>query len=347
MGMAVLYACLPDLSALPADVPEAGPPIPVNLCGNGVIDTDAESCDPGPSTNDGGSPGCVGCKVVCAGSLDLATNHCYFGVGPTQSFAEAKGKCRAEGGHLVTIGAPEELENVVDASKNYWAGEFSTVINAYESPSGLGLEPGWPEPEAGTGPCPGCFGFGLDGGGVVGEPKQCIVDQDGGWIGVPCFGQPHDTICEREPVGRRYQPCNGGLCFSAIETASKKSYLVILATVSASNARASCQAFGDQHGQLVTIESIEERNALVRELSLMAPLNESSVDFWIGLHTDNGGPWTWEGDRPGLAEPWGDKEPKAGTDAFLRVSTGYDTSLAHAGNASDLKYYVCQLPPTN
>ena len=342
LGLAVLHACLPDLAALPAPQPDAAFPI-ANACGNGVIDTDAETCDPGP--NDAGTQGCQDCNVVCEGVLDPVTKHCYFAVQSSTSLPDAKDACRARGAHVVTIGSFDERKNIeaLDASP-YWAGEFrGSPLNAYGSLNGLGLEPGWPEPEAGTGPCPGCFGFGLDGGSVAGDIEQCIVDGDGGWLGVPCAGRGYGTICEREPTGRRYQVCNGGLCFSTPETATIKSYLVILQRDTAANARTNCRSFG---GQLVTLESAEERAALTRELLLMAPFDDSSSnEFWIGLHTDGAATWTWEGPRPGLAQPWGDKEPRPGTDAFLTITVGYDSSLARAGGAAgELLPYVCQLP---
>lgn len=332
-----LAACLPELSALPADTSDAAPPPPPSPCGNGVIDTDAETCDPGAV--DGGSPGCESCNVVCEGVLDPVTKHCYFAVEPATSLNDARDKCRTRAAHIATIGSLAELAEI-DASSPYWSG-VAFDVNAYAALTGLGLEPGWPEPDAGTGPCPGCFGLGLDGGGVDGKRSACVVTENGVWKGVDCTGTSYATICEREPRGRRYQPCNGGLCFSLPETTALKSYLVVLAPTTSTAAQATCSAF---QGQLLVVESPEERAAVTRELLLMSPLEDvTSTDFWIGLHLVDQA-WKWEGSRPGLEAPWGDKEPRAGTDAFLKVTAFYDTSLAHAGNASDTKYFVCQLP---
>lgn len=367
-AVALAAACLPELGALPAepDVPagDAG----ADKCGDGLIasldDGGGETCDPG----DASPPGCERCRVTCAGGrLDPVTHHCYFGVGPRASFQEAFQKCRSEGAHVVTIDGEREarlVAELVPADARYWIGlSYEAALGAYGARgSGVdpGFEPGWPEPLRGTGPCRGCFGLGLDGGGFAplddggadggsASSLACVASAGGAWLGVPCAGAStaFETVCEREPRGQRGQSCGGALCFTLPSTAATKSYVLVPVLETAEQAERTCADYPG--GRLVVLGSPEEREELVRELATAQPL-ELLLDvrsYWLGAARSDGGGWSWADgrDESALAVPWSDKQPAAsGARAYLQIAAEkYDTGLVSVEtNPAVTRAYVCE-----
>ncbi len=358
-------ACLPDLSAIPAD--EGGTSPPFVGCGDGVIATlddggDAgESCDPGKA--DAQPPGCKSCQIVCEGTLDRATNHCYFAL-PTEesSYNDARTQCAAAGAHVVTFASNAEVALVEgiehDRDAGFWVGlsRTSNFNDAYGPDRAE--EPGFPYPPAGVkGPCDGCFGLGADAGVFPIADRDaasptCLASRGGGWFQVECSeGAKRTTICEREPVGVRAQDCFGGFCFTLSSTVGKKSYLVIVSRLDPDQAAQSCAALDG--GSLVFLDSAEEREQLAHEILARDP-TAAEQQLWIGLVADDAGAWSWDDGVPATPDgarplPWGNEQPGAQprARAFMRLAaTAYDTELAYADDGGRApRLYVCQRPP--
>jgi hypothetical protein len=354
-------ACLPDLGALPSASDEAGspPPPPTGpVCGDGIIeafDAGTETCDPG----DAATPGCAACRVTCEGTLDPSTQHCYFAAAPQADFAAARDACLARDAHILTIDSVAERDVVgsLAGPSAYWVGlSFEAALGAYGTRGAgvaQGLEPGWPEPAKGTGPCPGCFGFGRDGGGFApledaSVTASCVVASGAAWFGVECthVTPPPQTICEREPRGQRSQSCGGAFCFTLPVTT--KSYVLIPSPATADQAAKGCE---DLSGRLVVLGSAEEREALVRELLTVFPFDPRDPlevkRHWIGLSASDGGAFTWADGQTESARPvpWADGEPRAaGGAAYLRVGEDkYDTGLVSVETGpAEAHPYVCE-----
>jgi hypothetical protein len=366
-------ACLPDLAAIGAeDASFESSTAPFQGCGDGVIATlddggDAgESCDPGPDA--GAVPGCSACQINCdEGRGDPKTGHCYFVAGAATTYAAASAQCTAARAHLVTFVSEDEVELVREIAADesgYWVGlarKDSELSGAY-GPDRL-EEPGFPYPlapvDAAAGPCPGCFGVGVDPDAGVfpvddasasGAASLCVASRAGSWLQVPCNGSVNrPTVCEREPAGLRGQPCgNDGICFTVAQTAGAKTYLVVVSAADPITAATTC-GFLDG-GSLVILDSREEREQLAHEIAARYPGVEQPL--WIGLHAD-GGAWTWDdglaaaagGTRP---LPWGNAQPMnaaSNARAFLRVGAStYDTQLAYADDGGASHLFVCQRP---
>lgn len=342
-------ACLPELSALPPPptVDAAGAAIG---CGDGVIQADAETCDPG----DGSSRGCAKCQIECAGGAVGDNGHCYFFVGNEATYRNALLACRLQGAHVVTFASDREValvDTLVDRALGYWVGlAQDSELSAY-GPAEEG-EPGFPQPPF-TGPCPGCYG--LDASGAVALPdsplfdagpaRGCIVARARGWELVPCEVAPvsFQTVCERAPVGRRTETCDGGVCFTV--GGSTKRYVVDPAERTAAEAADACR---DRGGRAVVLVSREEREGIARAIMEREPPEAFARGYWIGAVYD-GNAWVWEdgepvdgGKRP---PPWGDNQgaPSPGGRAYLRIALGaYDTQLAIAGGPNERHATICE-----
>lgn len=343
-ALLVSGACLPDLAALPiANV--APPDVPARItptCGDGVIDrvdsggaTD-EECDPG----DAGVEGCsADCRIACDGGRVDGMGHCYFVAGRSPGFPEAARRCGGSGrAHVVTIGTRREADFVADAGLldgGYWVGlsrsAFGYVTQAFS-------EPGWP----GTGnACAGCYAVGPDDAGRFADidaGSDCVAGGGERWANHACGGPGElAVLCEREPAGQRIYFCNGPNCIDGLP-ATPKRYVLPSGLVTAAEAPAACEPYG----RLVTLDSSEEREQLVREL-----VTRFDVPFtaWVGLSQGDAGA-VWD---DGLADrplPWGDREPVAQGRAYLAVVTeSFDTQLAHAdGDETARRLVVCQRP---
>jgi hypothetical protein len=334
----VLAACIPDLQT-------SG-----SYCGDGFVDSAAgEECDLGPEK----APGCTSaCKIDCAkGFLDPITAHCYLVLPAITSRAQAESACQANGAHLVTFGSEEELFRLIpqlpSTVENYWVGlerDPTTGVHTSVTPE----EPGWAPKTR----CTGCWAKTdakdeMPRVGVGTAPFPCVVGTTQvaqPWVQTRCeVNVPITPICEREPPGRTASECGGAVCITLRRTPGKR-YEYFRTSATADAAASACASLG---GSLVVLESREEREALVREVS---GFSKDPFSFWIGLaHKD--GAWTWEDgaklgtkDRP---DPWGDREPRAlanGTRAYVTAHLGaYDTQLAHADSGGE-RPYVCQLP---
>ncbi|MEO8875321.1 MAG: C-type lectin domain-containing protein [Polyangiaceae bacterium] len=360
---AIGAACIPNLITDPE--PDGGSNAEIGqFCGDGYItlgqydggfaDLQAgEQCDPG----EGGAVGCSNnCRVECdGGKIDPVTNHCYFAVAPASALDVAEQSCEMANGHVVTFADDRErtfvLENlkssfaVVDASAFWSALSVSAEQGGYvPALPNDELEPGW------SPSCSGCYAAPNVDGSI---PKllndaggQCILDLPRlGWSQFPCsqipFGIP--VICEREPPGSLAIPC-AGTCVSVPATAGKKRYFFSPVQVTADQAHAQCTELG---GSLVVFDSPEERETLLREVArTMAESSFPVKEAWIGLSTDDGGPWTWDNGTALTASPWGDNQPVApGTGpvrAYVVLGTqNYDIQLAHDDSPA-LRSYICQ-----
>lgn len=372
--LALGVACLPSLS------PIADAPTPVEGsttfvgCGDGLIATlddggDAgESCDPGkPNDPDAQAPGCSACRIVCEkdGVIDPRTGHCYFPVDPSDNYPAAITSCKARGAHVVTFASAAEVTLVQGVTggagaSGFWVGlsRSSELGEAYgpDRPE----EPGFPfpaqqgSPGPAGGPCEGCFGVGADpDGGTfrIDNPgsapdTRCVASLSGSWAQVPCRGPARATLCEREPVGVRAQPCFGGYCFTLPATAGRKSYLVSFLGADLAQAVQSCAQLPG--GSLVVLDSAEEREQLGHEI-LIRDDTLVQQELWIGVVQD-GGTWTWEDGVPLASSPrplpWGNAQPAGarGIRAFMRLAaTAYDTQLAYADDGSaPPRVFVCQ-----
>lgn len=354
-GVAVVGACLPDLEVPPAvTVPESGVSSSSRGCGDGLIETlddggDAgESCDPGEA----GTPGCSACQLVCEGTLDPVSGHCYFAVGAQTSYKDALAKCDERQAHVVTFSSTAEaaLVDTVAGGEAYWVGLAynDAELSAY-APANR-EEPGAARAQE-SGPCPGCFGVGLDAGtfpasdgGVV----DCVAADHGQWTQAPCESKSLVAICEREPVGLRMQSCAGGYCFTLPATVGRKTYLLVVSMDTAEQAALTCASL--EGGALVRFDSREEREQLAHEIVARFP-GEPRLEFWIGLQSVEG-VWNWDDGNASRPPVWGNGEPgdaPAGTRAYVSISAGavspYDTQLAHADKrTAEALRYVCERP---
>ena len=360
-------ACLPDLSAISGEDSPFAPPFVG--CGDGIIATlddggDAgESCDPGKP---GAQPlGCKSCRVECDGTLDPATNHCYFAAGADKTYNAALTTCAAFQAHVVTFASRAEVALVEgiphDPSAGFWVGlSRNPTLEAYEP--ARAEEPGFPYPP--SGPCDGCFGVGADSGvfpiaDVDASSPSCLASRDGGWSQVECEARGataalRTTICEREPLGIRATDCIGGFCFTLASTAGKKAYLVAVSAADPDQAAQNCAALDG--GSLVLLESPEEREQLAHEILARGRFvrdPDVKQELWIGLVAADGG-GSWDDGIPAVKGgarplPWGNAEPTGSGRAVMRLAAtaapAYDTQLAHADGGRAPQLYVCQRPP--
>jgi cysteine-rich repeat protein len=351
--LAGAVSCIPDL-VFPA--PDAG--ITAPICGDGIVDPDrGEECDPG---NLAGTPACSkDCKVICLPPrvLSSVTKHCYWKASDAVSDAlVAVQTCALQGGHVVTYGSAEELDDAPDVARAHWVGlKYEQDADAYKS--AVPEEPGW----AGS-RCTGCYAN-TDNKNEVLFPKppglppgvfQCVVAPakgEGRWIQIPCTGstQTPALICESEPQGAGARPCEGGVC--AQVHATRKKYLFVPTPVSQEEAARRC---GERKMQLVMFDSNEERAQLVR--ALLPQVQGGTLVFWIGLSrgllpdAGSASAFFWD-DGVSLAGssrplPWGNNQPLSASEkvrAFVVAGGGgYDTQLSHVDSASTPRPFVCE-----
>jgi hypothetical protein len=340
---------LPDL-VLPSADADAGP---TRFCGDGIVDLDAEQCDPG--ANDA-AIGCTqSCMLDCeGGALDPQSSHCYFWTTATDTLEHASTYCSIPGGHLVGFADDDELSFVASNTKTIagapdggggswaWLQKTGTPneagLDTYYVPGPAGVDlPGW------AASCPGCYANadGGDGGGfaLAGQnPQLCVFwkrTASQGWVQQVCSftGNTVTPLCEREPLGAFSSPCPddaGNTCIRIPRTAKTKRYELTLAAASFDNARASCAARG---GMLARFDSGAEREEVIAEVARMLG---PGGDVWIGLVFDTGtNKWTWVDGTPAppkFPTPWADGEPMVNAGAAtIHLELGrYDTRLAHA-----------------
>jgi hypothetical protein len=365
LGGWVGWACLPDLAPLPRAA--------ASYCGDGVVDWQKDSgpgeeCDPGEA----GAPGCSNvCTIDCpsGGIVDPRSQHCYFLRDQAASLREANAACRAEGAHVVTFASEDEYRFVHTwftsvtrpADAFFWIGLEGNATTAYAYLSTATDEPGFAAPDASV--CEGCYGRVPDGGqyfavpdGGATAPRQflCVVATRLAqlpWYQAACSLPTRGpvTVCEREPLGSRASPCDGGRCVDVPRTQGTKRYVLVTTPATASAAASACKAFAA--GSLVVFDTREEREQVGREVARLLPRDGTPAStFWIGL-SSQGGAWRWDDGRPAAAVPpvWGDFEPRPGASAArayveLGPPDDYDTSLAHAdGDAARARPFVCQL----
>jgi hypothetical protein len=284
--------------------------------------------------------------------------------GTTNSSTAAGSRCTAEGAHLVSIGSAREAA-FVDGLANgqpYWVAlvkdERQLAYTPLDMP--LGLEPGWPD-GVNSGPCAGCYGKGVDGGGFDKADTDAGVSAcvgafpDAGWLGVECDRSNLEllTICEREVVGHHWEAVNSAFSFTLRDFG--KSYVVFYFAPppgagegggeTAANADSNCHALGKS---LLQIRSAEERAAITREILdiiNVVDFSKADTEFWVGASALDDGRWVWDNDAGDLI-PFGDRQPGAGAAgrAFMRVGHDYwDSSLLYAEAQSDaLRGYICQ-----
>lgn len=352
---ALVTACLPELSPLPPVTNGDGAATRTIGCGDGVIQSGVETCDPG----DASSRGCAKCQIECAGGAVGKNGHCYFVVGNEATKANALAACRVQGAHLVTFASDEEValvDTLVDRSLGYWVGLFaSDSLKRLAYAPAKEDEPGFPQLPF-SGPCPGCFG--LDASGEEALPfsdlfsgpdaavRGCIIARAWKWELVPCAVSPasFQTVCEREPVGQRTQTCDGGVCFT-VHGIEGKRYLIDPVERTAEEGARACR---DHGGQAVVFASREEREGIARAIMEGAPPEDIPRDYWIGA-VDDGGTWVWEDGKELDARPppWGDKQgaPLPGGRAYMRILlAAYDTQLAFAGGPDERHATICERP---
>jgi hypothetical protein len=364
---------LPDIDRTPLQsAAEAGPAVtPKNPCGDGFIDPTAatgqladgaptfEECDPGAG---GAIAGCTDtCKLTCDGGvLDPKTKHCYFALAPQQLENESVGACGPLRAHVATFASDNEVALVRDAGfSSFWVGlSYVSSLAGYQSVEVVNGEPGWNYPSNGA-VCTGCYAnidptsfpyfppLGPD--AATPDPLDCVVSADGGaWSALPCNSPPPSpqTLCEREPPGSRAIACNGGICVTLAATSKK--YLYVPTESAADDARAFCQSLPS--GNLVLLDSREEREGLVRELARFIGPGEE-VDFWIGLGVGEAGAFLWDDGRTESARPsaWAIDAgaPGASARAFIAVQgkNPIDQGLAHVDVASSTYPFVCEYGP--
>jgi hypothetical protein len=378
------------LDAGPAAAAAAFDAGPGNACGDGYIDLEAgEQCDP-PSGADAAPGVCsAACKMQCPGFVWAGNNHCYWAApGSATSLNNANNSaenvCLASGfNHVVTFASDAEFQAVeqnlhlqkadplLKTDPLYWVGLTTYAQRSYVSI--VSYEPGWDET------CPGCYAHTdakgtliryedpIDGGLTS---QQCVAASPDGldvaWHERPCTlpaGLP-DTlfktrvVCEREPVGVQFAPCDAGTCINLVATYGTKRYVLVEEPATADQAALSCASLG---GRLVVLGSRDEREQLWAQLSITpAP----PLRVWIGLTQKDGGVegdgaapgWVWddgtEADAPNAyPPPWGDHLPVAvGTTsrAYLRAYTGEidDTLARNDEPTADVQAmpFVCELP---
>lgn len=353
-------ACLPDLVLSNADADAAQ----TNPCGDGVVDLDAEQCDPGA---DDSAVGCTPtCTIDCDGGVvDPSTNHCYFWTTTTDTLDHASTYCTLTGAHLVGFADQDELSFVGPGAKNLpgapeggtswvWLQKTGNVNEAglptYYVPGAGGVDlPGW------AASCPGCFAQ-ADGGDAgdfayAGQnPQLCVLWKRGplqGWVQQVCSVGANTVtpLCEREPPGAFSAPCNdGGTCIRVPRTLGVKRYELTQTASSFDNARLACAARG---GTLARFESGAEREEVIAEVARVIGVGG---DVWIGLSWDgDAGAWTWDDDgTPAPAAfptPWADGEPSiAQGAATIHLELGrYDTRLARAQGDTTVTFRaLCQ-----
>jgi hypothetical protein len=370
-GLAIAAACLPDIS--PAGIAafqgggDAAPPVEQSVCGDGVIDLDAgEQCDPG----DGGGAGCTpSCAVDCPdGSLvDTRTHHCYFTIAQTVRQDQADQGCRDNRAHLVTFTSEAEY-GAVAAWGNWDGGAWVGLVRGQSPqayvPSAMD-EPGWAVPPETR--CDGCYAHvdagetflpalrGADGGRIIGPCVIGATTAGTPWYQFPCdpLVKIFTTICEREPVGTHLSPCAGNVfCLSEPATLGAKRYIYVPTPGTAADAEADCQGLG---GTLFVADTREERDQVAHDLAPFAQLGP--LGFWIGLSSQSPGRWIWDDGAPddGSKRPsiWGDQEPvpsvavqPVAARAFMKLSTAYDTQLAHAAPGTQKMPYLCEIATT-
>jgi hypothetical protein len=357
-------ACIPDLQD-PATAADSGDDAgPVTPCGDGIVDLDAEQCDPGkPLPPDGSFAGCTGtCRMDCppGGFVWPRNQHCYFKAGVRQSIQQVAATECANSlpntrTHLVTFASEEEFEAVVggiDAGP-FWVGLLAnTSVQANTYTSAQQYEPGW------SPVCSGCFAHTDDASVPLGgtQDQGCVEgfpELDASWrqysCNVPDAGKLI-VICEREPNGTTARACDGGFCFEIPATYGIKHYLYVAKpAATADDARQACAARG---GSLVVLESSEEREQIWYELSRLPSLNLFNYpNFWIGLSLADGGGWIWDDGTAADAypSPWATLQPNVQapdtTNAFLLQNPSqYDTTLALLNVPTTQQPYVCQIP---
>jgi len=355
-------ACLPDLVLSDADADAAQK----NQCGDGVVDLDAEQCDPG--SNDAA----IGCTAACAldcdgGLVDPSTNHCYFWTTTTDTIDHAEAYCSLAASHLVSFTDQDELNfvgpgtksiaNAPDGGGGSWVWLQKTGLlndaglETYYVPGAAGVDlPGW------AWSCPGCYAN-ADGGDAgalayAGQnPQLCVFWKKGpqqGWVQQVCSftGNTVTPLCEREVPGAFSAPCpddGGNTCIRVPRTATAKRYELTAVASSFDNARVACASRG---GILARFESGAEREEVIAEVSrVLGP----GGDVWIGLAFDtDAGAWMWDDGTPAppvFPTPWADGEPSVAQGAAtIHLELGrYDTRLARAQSDTTATYRaLCQ-----
>jgi hypothetical protein len=371
-ALLAVVACIPDLPDDPGQDggAEAGPDQiapPVSRCGDGVVDLSRqEQCDPGGAAGDAGANGCSpDCKMLCPdGSVWPSNNHCYQPVAGgaanlDQGTDLATTRCALLGGHVVTFAGEEEytfVSGLLDGGA-FWVG----LNSAFFKYNGLAtFEPGW------STTCSGCFAHTADAAVALptddAGPQGCVegfADTSRSWQQYPCTGNDPKRIglvCEREP-GPFPQSvrCDAGICIDLVWTFGTKRYVYVRTAATGDVADQACRAMG---GSLVVLQSRDEREQLWKELSRMPGFSTPPGAVWMGLSVvgadDAGDPvWAWADDAAVVddahASPWGDRQPKTGTRAYLYHSsqppTPVDDTLARTAAATTAFPYVCQLPP--
>jgi len=356
LGLAVAWACLPELSVAV---------MPTTTCGDGVVDlSQGEACDPG----DAGSAGCTAsCQLSCeGGAIDPTTDHCYFWAPGVQLKDNGVSECKARGAHVVHFASLQELQLVIakckslpgapDSGATWLALEKAGMpldggVQTYTSSTGYELDlPGW------SAACPGCFAS-IDGGANlpnVSPGGSCVfwprgIDQS--WFQSACdlTSGALPVLCEREPQGSYSRPCAdaSGTCIEVRFTKGKKYYVLETTPSTFDSAAASCHD-RSLNARLATFGAPEEREAVAGEIARWMPAG----DVWIGLVFDeDAGAWSWIDGTPAPGSyptPWGDGEPDGGAGArgVLRLAPGaYDTKLAHVQpDATVLLPYLCEIP---
>jgi hypothetical protein len=358
-----------------------------HACGDGYIDLEAgEQCDP-PSGADAAPGVCSAtCKMQCPGFVWAGNNHCYWAApgSATSLNNAAENACLTYGfEHVVTFASEAEFQAVeqnlhlqktdplLKTDPPYWVGLTTEAQRSYVSL--VNYEPGWDST------CPGCFAHTdakgaltryqdpIDGGFTS---QQCVAaspdELDVAWHERPCM-QPSSLsatlfktriVCEREPLGAQFAPCEAGICIDLVATHGAKRYVLVTQPATADQAALSCALLG---GRLIVLGSRDEREQLWAQLSVTpAP----PLRVWIGLTQKDGGApvdgsapsWVWddgtEADAPdAYPPPWGDRLPVAvGTTsrAYLRAYAGEidDTLARNDEPAADVQTmpFVCELP---
>jgi hypothetical protein len=368
-------ACIPDLITDP--LPDATPAPQIGaFCGDGIITLGqydggfadlaaGEACDP----SEAGTLGCThNCQIDCDGGLlDPNTNHCYFSVQSATSLGEGESSadalCQKQNAHAVTFVDDNERDLVVSHfNKKLDASAFWVNLTLLSDQGGyvpnprkseIVYEPGW------SSTCPGCYAppnVTPDAGIPMLVPDaggNCVIDVGArlGWSAFPCtqIPTPVPVICEREPPGELWSPCNGGYCASVPQTAGKKRYLYSPNPATSDVASAACIGLA---GSLVIFESVEERETLLRELLRefdVQQVESPPTDAWIGLSFpgDAGPSFAWDNGTPIMESPWGDNQPVDAAPplrAYVLLASGtYDVQLAH-DDIQVARPYICQLP---
>lgn len=355
-------ACLPELGPLPlADAGVVERP-ELTGCGDGIIATNDDGSDAGESCDPGGDPavGCSStCTIECPGVIG-PSGHCYFIAEPSD-YQRAVTNCSAAGGHVVTIGGEGEaaLVRSLVGTARYRVGlllDENLSLVAYKTPP-LVEEPGWPHEQPS---CPGCFAKGADDAGQfaplvadAGPRPNCLAaDVDDRWVQVACNRSDPDilTVCEREPVGQRSQPCGGPLCTTLASTAGKKRYVISISPATAEEADQLCRGY--EGGSLVVFESREEREELAREIRALVPASQQHpvLTIWLGLEK-SGDVWRWADGLDVSAAPrplpWANAQPAPSSTgrAFMRLDVNaFDPQLAATGD-DEPRLFVCQRAP--